>query len=244
MNLKFSIVTPSYNQGEFIKECIESVLSQNFENFEHIIIDAGSTDSTIDILKEYKHLKWISEPDSGPAEAISKGFKLASGNIFSWLNSDDYYDKDVFNTINEVLSERNEINFLIGNLTFVNRDKEIIFADKTHNYTRDYLLNVSADVIRQPCSFFSSDLYIKSGGIDKDLKLVFDYDLFIRFLNIVPGYFIEKNFVFQRDYPETLSRRFVRRQAIEIFKVSRKNGGNLLTRLNRKNLKKYLFNKL
>lgn len=98
-NLKISIVTPSYNQGQFIEQTIKSVLNQDYKNYEHIIIDGGSTDNTIDILKKYKHLIWISEKDAGQSNAINKGFSMAKGEIFAWLNSDDYYEENIFKSI-------------------------------------------------------------------------------------------------------------------------------------------------
>jgi glycosyltransferase involved in cell wall biosynthesis len=89
-----SIVTPSLNQGEFLEECIKSVKNQTYKNIEHIIIDGGSNDNTIDILKEYEsayNMTWISEPDTGMYDAINKGFKLSTGEIMAWINADDMY---------------------------------------------------------------------------------------------------------------------------------------------------------
>ena len=94
MNLpKISIVTPSFNQGQFIEQTICSVLDQGYPNLEYIIIDGGSTDNTIDIIRKYesKITYWISEPDSGQADAINKGLSIATGSIFNWINSDDYF---------------------------------------------------------------------------------------------------------------------------------------------------------
>lgn len=90
---KITLVTPSFNQGEFIEETIRSVLLQNYPNLEYIIIDGGSTDDTVAIIKKYeKYISyWISEKDKGQSEAINKGLKIATGEIFNWLNSDDYY---------------------------------------------------------------------------------------------------------------------------------------------------------
>ncbi len=101
---KISIVTPSYNSAEFIEDCIQSVLKQNYPNFEHIIIDGGSTDGTVEILKKYPHLKWISEPDEGQSDALNKGFKKAEGDIIGWLNSDDVYLPGTFNKVADILS--------------------------------------------------------------------------------------------------------------------------------------------
>ena len=98
--LKISIVTCSYNQAEFIRQNIESVLNQNYPNFEHLIIDGGSTDGTIEILKEYPHLNWVSEPDRGQSDALNKGFRKASGDIIAWINSDDMLAPNALFNIN------------------------------------------------------------------------------------------------------------------------------------------------
>ncbi len=239
--LKISVITPSLNQGSFIRDTIESVISQNYKNFEHIIIDGGSTDDTIEILKEYSHLKWISEKDNGAANAINKGLKMTDGEVITWLNSDDYYDLGVFDLVNEIYSDNKELDFLSGNLTYVDKNKRILFEDKTYNYNYEYLINYSADVIRQASIFFTNRLFRKTGYLDEDLKIVFDYELFIRMLKITKPYFVDNNFAFYRDYGNTLTRRNLRKQAFEIFKVSRKYGGMFFSKLNRQNVKKILF---
>jgi glycosyltransferase involved in cell wall biosynthesis len=130
MSLEFSIITPSYNQGKFIRDTIESILSQDYKNIEHIVIDGQSTDNTIEILNEYPHLIWISEQDKGAANAINKGVCIAKGDIIAWINSDDYYEKNVFNDIARVFEENPEISFVYGNLIFVNETKKILHIDK------------------------------------------------------------------------------------------------------------------
>lgn len=87
--LKISVVTVSFNQGRFIRQNIESVLNQGYTNFEHVIIDGGSTDETVSILKEYPHLNWVSEKDKGQSDGLNKGFRKATGEIIVWINSDD-----------------------------------------------------------------------------------------------------------------------------------------------------------
>jgi glycosyltransferase involved in cell wall biosynthesis len=240
-NLKISVITPSLNQGKYINDTINSVHNQSYSNFEHIIIDGQSKDGTIDILKSYKHLKWISDKDNGPANAINKGFRLADGDILTWINADDYYDADVFSFISEFFTEYKDVNFLSGNLTYIDEYRNILFKDKTYNFDYNYLISVSADVVRQPSTFFTKKILSEIGLLNESLRLVFDYDLFVRMLKIYKPFFIDRNFAFYRDYKNTLTRKHLRRQAFEIYKVSRKNGGKLFSNLNKQNLKKILF---
>lgn len=239
--LKISVITPSLNQGRFIVKTIESVLNQNYPNFEHIIIDAGSKDDTLLILKKYPHLKWISEPDKGPADAINKGFNLANGEIFCWINADDYYESDIFYEVVDIFSTDDKTELLFGNLTFINEEGSIISRDKTYRFDKDYLLNICADVVRQPCSFFKSSLLKLVNGLNICTKMAFDYELFIKMLEYTQPKFVNKNYAYFRDYSTNLTHSNIRKQAMEIFKISRFNGGKLFSPLNLTNIKKYLF---
>lgn len=102
---KISVVTVSFNQGEFIQQNIESVLQQDYPNFEHIVIDGGSTDNTLEILRSYPHVNWTSEPDRGQSHALNKGFAKAGGEIIAWLNSDDWYAPGAFRAVAEALQD-------------------------------------------------------------------------------------------------------------------------------------------
>lgn len=97
--LKLTIITPSFNQAPYIEQTIRSVLAQDYPCVEHIVIDGGSTDCTVDVLKKYPHLQWVSEKDRGQADALNKGLAKASGDIIGWVNSDDYYEHKIFGSI-------------------------------------------------------------------------------------------------------------------------------------------------
>jgi glycosyltransferase involved in cell wall biosynthesis len=103
---KISIITPSYNQGHFIEETITSVLDQGYPNLEYIIMDGGSKDNTVEVIKKYeKHITyWVSERDKGQSDAINKGFARATGDVINWLNSDDYYAKGTLQKVGEVFT--------------------------------------------------------------------------------------------------------------------------------------------
>lgn len=123
---RISIVTPSYNQGQYIDQAIESVLIQNYPNFEHIVIDNCSTDGTVDILKRYEHLKWVSEPDKGQSDALNKGFLKAEGQIVGWLNADDYFLPKAFENFLECYENNRDGDFFYGNYCIVNSHRKAL----------------------------------------------------------------------------------------------------------------------
>jgi glycosyltransferase involved in cell wall biosynthesis len=112
-----SVITPSLNSVRYIDDAIKSVLSQNYANFEHIIVDGGSTDGTVDILKRYNHLKWVSEPDSGQSDAMNKGFKMSSGDIIVYLNADDFFEPGAFDSVAFPFSH--SAKFVVGNIRVI-----------------------------------------------------------------------------------------------------------------------------
>ncbi|WP_158594657.1 glycosyltransferase family 2 protein [Ulvibacterium marinum] len=135
--MEISIVTPSLNQGQFIEEMICSVLSQDHTRYEHIIIDGGSTDETLNILKKYTHLVWISESDKGQSEALNKGFKKAKGNWILWLNADDVLLPNALNKYVEYIEKKPDSNVIYGHMTFFNnKNGEIVRRQFFNRFSR------------------------------------------------------------------------------------------------------------
>jgi len=138
-----SIVTPSYNQGKYIEETLRSVKNQTYDNVEHIVVDGGSTDETLDLLKEYEsqyELRWISEPDGGQSDAVNKGFEMANGEIVGWLNSDDvYFSKQALTTIVEAFDSEPCPDIVYGDDVFLDQTGAVIRARRLYDWDYDRL---------------------------------------------------------------------------------------------------------
>jgi len=182
--LKISIITPSYNQGNYIEQTIRSVIEQDYPNYELIIIDGGSTDNTIEVIKKYQqHIAyWVSEKDEGQADAINKGIAKATGDIFNWLNSDDYLEPGALKVIGNYFAENPEKNVLCGYThCFYDDDKST-----SHTYrmgirstATDTMLNIE---MNQPGTFYRMEIIKKLNGVNKSLRYIFDNELWFRYL--------------------------------------------------------------
>lgn len=176
---RISIVTPSFNSAKFVEDAIQSVLLQNYPNFEHIIVDGGSNDGTVEILKKYPHLKWIFEPDEGQSDALNKGFKYAQGDIIGWLNADDYYLGGAFKKIIEFFKSNSSVDIVYGNCHYVDENGRI-FKEKI---TVDFDLNMLIFICYIPSTtlFFKSEIIKKDKiFLDKNFHYTMDKEYFLR----------------------------------------------------------------
>lgn len=177
---KISIITPSFNQENYIEQTILSVIGQNYPNLEYIIMDGGSTDGSVEIIKKYEDrlTYWISEKDDGQAHAINKGFEKATGDIMAWINSDDYYLPGTFFKVVDILNIEAE-ELLIGNCARLNKTDGIAYSIKPHLMHRKIDLKYS-DYIEQPSTFWTRKTVEKVGLLDEVLHYAFDWEWFIR----------------------------------------------------------------
>jgi FkbM family methyltransferase len=181
---KISIVTPNYNGGDFLEETIKSVVNQNYPNLEYIIIDGGSTDNSIEIIKKYeKHLSyWVSEKDSGMYDALQKGFEKATGEILAWINSDDMYHSKSLFTVNKIFSDIPNVKWLTGLNTYYNEEGITFTTRKSFNHSRFTQILFPNKYIQQESTFWTKKLWKEAGGyIDKSLKYAGDFELWMRF---------------------------------------------------------------
>lgn len=182
---KISIVTPSYNQGQFLERAILSVLNQNYPNLEYIVMDGGSSDHSVEIIKKYEpYLSyWVSEKDEGQADALRKGFDRATGDIFAWLNSDDFYLDGAFRHIADGFKDTS-YNVVYGDEYLVTENDDIVGIRPQLPYP--HRLGPTFFVyggfwVSQPPSFWRSDLYRSVRGVDPTYRFAMDNDLFARF---------------------------------------------------------------
>lgn len=226
-----SIITPSYNQAKFIRYTIESVLAQNYPRLEYIIIDGGSTDGTIDILKEYgDRIKWISEPDKGQTDAINKGFRLASGDIIAWLNSDDTYEPEAVQTAAEYFLQHPEVALVYGQGNIIDETGEIVSNFPFSQEFNLWKLVNALDYILQPTTFFTKRAIMEIGYLDVGLCYCMDWDLWIKIANNYPVGFIRKTLANSREYGDTKTSTGGWRRIKEIYRVMISNGSEKLPR--------------
>jgi glycosyltransferase involved in cell wall biosynthesis len=216
-----SIITPSFNQGAYIEQTIRSVLRQNYRPIEHIVVDGGSTDDTVDILKRYSHLNWISERDRGQADALNKGFALAKGDIVGWLNSDDYYQENIFGSV-AAHFRTTGAQWMVGNLANVFGDGSQPVFRRSPRITFDSLVR-DPDIVRQQPTFFSREALNSAGGWNANRYMVMDYDLWIRLAKISPPVMIDEDWAYFRNHAAQKSGHAnILRQAAEIADVLRR----------------------
>lgn len=177
---KLSVITPSYNQGQFLEETILSVLEQDYPNLEYIVIDGGSSDNSLEIIKRYEReiTYWVSERDQGQSEAINKGLRRATGEIVTWLNSDDVYLPGTLQAVAGYFDARPEVALVHGKtILFGDGIKEEVRGASEQDLRVQYLAKMP---FPQPSSFFRRHVLLEQGYLDESFYYMMDYDLLVR----------------------------------------------------------------
>lgn len=180
---KISIVTPSFNQAAFLERTIRSVIDQNYPNLEYIIIDGGSTDGSLDIIKKYESYLtyWISEPDEGQSQAINKGLNRATGEWVGWQNSDDIYYPDAFSQVAKIIQKKPHLDLIIGDINLIDEHDALIRPICYVKPTYESLL-AEGMVLTNQAAFWKRTIHNKTGWLKENLHYGFDYEWFLRLL--------------------------------------------------------------
>jgi len=203
---KISIITPSFNQGNYLEETVRSVLLQGYPNLEYILIDGGSWDKSLEIIKKYSPwiTYWQSQPDKGQSHALDVGFSLSTGEIMAWINSDDYYQPGALRTIAETFNNHPEPLWVAGIVQMVDANNHVI--RHLGEFKRDLELFFVWDFLNQPGIFWHRKLWENARGIDINLQHSMDYDLWFQFLHFQDfPLWVEKHLANFRKYPGSKS---------------------------------------
>jgi len=224
-----SVVTPSYNQEQFVEETIRSVLLQGYPNLEYIIIDGGSIDESVEIIRKYADwlAYWVSEPDRGQTDALNKGFARAHGEIVAWLNSDDTYEPGTLRRVAQEFGEDQARVVIYGNCNFVDENGSFLDITRTPHVTYNSLIRYwrRNALLAQPAVFFRRKVLEKVGPLNCDLRFVMDYDLWLRIAREHKFHRIEHTLANYRLHSESKTNRGWTAFAPEFDAVSRQHWG-------------------
>lgn len=229
-----SVITVVLNGKKHLEETISSVINQNYKFIEYIIVDGGSTDGTIDIIRKYEDRidNWISEPDRGISDAMNKGIRLATGDIVAHLHADDYYSDDsVVSSVHGAFVDHKEADWLTGGMYLVNTAGERTAEIRVRKYSYDRLKK--ANIILHPATFVRREAFEKVGVFDLSYRYAMDYDLWLRLGSIGDPILIDMPLACFRTHRNSLSMKNIGAAIEEEWIIRNKSlAGHPIRRLN------------
>ncbi len=225
-----TIVTPSLNQGRFLRAAIDSVLEQDYPRIEYLVFDGGSCDESLDILASYgDRLKWVCEADDGQSHAINKGFRQARGSILGWLNSDDIYAPGAITKVVETFASLPEVGLVYGNGSILDETGDVVGDfDEIEPFSLWRLVHC-LDYILQPAAFFRRDAALEVGLLDERLEFAMDWDLWIRLAAHSDVFYLDENLGSSRVYSKTKTSTGGWRRIRELRRLASKHSGRFAT---------------
>jgi glycosyltransferase involved in cell wall biosynthesis len=247
--VKLTIVTPSYNQAPYIERTIASVLDQGYPDLEYIVMDGGSTDGTLEILKKYSgQLIWRSEKDGGQSDAINKGLRMASGDVVAFLNSDDTYEAGALRTVEAYFVENPDMQWAYGKCRIIDeRDREIrrpiTWYKNLLLRTYSYKKLLAENFISQPATFWRRQLHDDLGYLNEDEHYVMDYEFWLRLGQRYPAGVIADYLANFRMYDASKSGSLSNPQFSDELRIAQRfsNGARLPILLHRVNYHKIVW---
>ncbi len=233
--MKFSVIVPCFQAESFLSACLDSILAQREEgiDLEVLVMDGASQDGTLQILESYgDQIRWVSEPDKGPTDAINKGFAQAQGDVLSWLNADDLYQAHALAAVRELLERRPEASFVFGRCPIIDLEGKEIRQGITR--FKEFFFPCSSrftfqciNYISQPSCFFRASALREAGPLRLDLKAAWDYEFLLRMWRQGPGLEVKGNPLASFCWHEgSISGQHFQQQFAEEFDTARADAGS------------------
>jgi len=220
-----SIVTPSFNQGMFLEQTILNIINQNYKNYEYVIIDGGSADNSIEIIKKYDPFitYWVSEPDAGQSNAINKGLQLCKGDILAYICSDDLYADGAFQYVASFFSTHPDVDMIYGECLFIDEYGKVVRRKKAVPFSRRKLLR--HNIIWQPTVFFRRRVLDKIGFFKASLQYAMDYEYWLRASEHCKIVAVDRHLAYYRWHSASKSVSGVVNMLQEGYEVAKQFGG-------------------
>lgn len=209
VEIKLSIITPCFNAKQFISNCIENVIQQNCPNIEHLILDGGSTDGTIELIesytRHYSHIRFLTEQDKGQSDAMNKGIQLAKGSYIGFLNADDGYMPFTLNRVVELIKRQQQPVVLVGNCKLVTTDFQVRYINRPQRLQAYHLYSGLEPYPINPCAYFYAKTIHTHSGVglyDIENHFNMDYDFFLKVCLHFPLIYHNEDWGYMLDHPE------------------------------------------
>jgi len=216
---QISVITPVFNSVQFIELCILNVITQKCNDMEHIIVDGGSVDGTVDVIrdyaKKYSHIQWISEKDEGQSNAMNKGINMAKGEYISFLNSDDYYSDGVLNDVLDIISKKDAPAFIVGNCNVFDDKQQLIYVNEPKKVTPWHLLSGTYLPVNPSAYFYKKNIHDIVGMYNENNHYNMDIEFLIQVSLVIPISYLNKNWGNFRLLPHTKTGSDIEKNVLE-----------------------------